>query len=89
MRREISAYNTVDVSVECQVGYRMLPCAGYGRSTAVLTYEPPLALLRTPFGSYESSSEGHGVRVWSSVVAKVFCLGEPGGQEVGTAPVGP
>ena len=26
----ISAYNTVDASVECQDGYRIVPYAGYG-----------------------------------------------------------
>ena len=30
VRRKISAYNVVDVSVGCQVSYRMLPYAGYG-----------------------------------------------------------
>ena len=28
--RMISAYNTVDATVECQDGYRALFCAGYG-----------------------------------------------------------
>ena len=28
--RKISAYNTVDASVEYQDGYRIVPCAGYG-----------------------------------------------------------
>ena len=30
VRRKISAYNVVDVSVGCQVSHRMLPCVGYG-----------------------------------------------------------
>ena len=60
-----------------------------GYSTVVLTYESPSALLRMPFGSYESSSEGRGVGVWSSIMAKVFYLGGPGGREAGTAPLGP
>ena len=40
----------------------------------VLTYEPRLALLRTPSDSYESLSEGHGVGVRSSAVGKAFQL---------------
>ena len=43
-------------------------------STVVLTYEPRPALLHTPYGSYESLSEGRGVGVWSSAVGKVFRL---------------
>ena len=48
------------------------PAQGMGRSTVVLTYEPRLALLRTPSGSYESLSEGRGIEVRSSAVGKVL-----------------
>ena len=47
---------------------------GMDSGIVVLTYEPCPALLRTPSGSYESLSEGHGVRVQSSAVGKVFQL---------------
>ena len=65
------------------------PAQGMSHSTVVLTFEPPLALLRTPSGSYEFSSEGRGVGVWSSAVAKVFCLGGPEGSGSGRRNLGP
>ena len=78
------------------------PTQGMDYGTLVLTYEPHPALLRTPSGSYESLSEGRGVRVRSSDVGKVFrserasegwsvCSDpvNPRGREAGTAPLGP
>ena len=89
MRRKISAYNTVDAFVECQVGYIMLPYAGYGLQHGGLTYEPPQpcsARLLVPMSlCRRDAGSGSGVAPWASCPDLV----DMRGQEAGSAPLGP
>ena len=90
MRRKISVYNVVDVSVGCQVSHRMLPCAGYGLQYSgfdFMSLPQPcsacLLVLMSP--RWENAGSGSVVTPWSWPSD----WEDLRGREAGAAPSGP